>query len=259
MKQLRCWSFIHISSTPWPLLLAVVLLRWFSTHDKYTHFSGCPKILIISFSNFSSYFEFFRTLILIFQHYQSFKKLFFFTLFSMPSSYLNSVPDLALLYFTWNVQAESTRYSPGHHKRQEGEMLVNCAAFGSWRVSQRMDALSLKAPTLSLLCDVREDKKIHGSKNPKLKDLNSNRSFMNFPEVFGAWVFTDKKDSNNITKFLHFLYNAIMFDQLLPKAFLEMVESDISLFTNPITIIDYLALWVNRQIKANSAVLLWLQ
>lgn len=33
-----------------------------------------------------------------------------------------------------------------------------------------------------------------------------------------------------------------MFDQLLPKAFLEMVESDISLFTNPINIIDYLAL-----------------
>lgn len=97
--------------------LVVVLLCWFSMHDKYTHFSRCHKILIISFRNFSSFFEFFRTLILIFQNCQSFKKsVFFFTLFSMPSKYLNSVPDLALLYFTWNIQTESTRYSPGHHK-----------------------------------------------------------------------------------------------------------------------------------------------
>lgn len=70
-----------------------------------------------------------------------------------------------------------------------------------------------------------------------------------------------KKIPTILQNFSIFYINAIMFDQLLPKAFLEMVESDISLFTNPINIIDYLALWVNRhmQIKANSAVLLWLQ
>lgn len=69
------------------------------------------------------------------------------------------------------------------------------------------------------MCDVREDKKTHGSKNPKLKDLNINRSSRNFPEVPGSRVFTDKKDSNNITKFLQFY--KIMFDQLLPKDFLK--------------------------------------
>lgn len=136
----------------------------------------------------------------------------------MPSNYLNSVPDLALLYFTWNVQAESTRYSPGHHKRQEGEVLVYHTAFGSWWVSQRMDAVSLKAPKLSLKCDIREDKETHGSKNPKLKDLNIKRSSRNFPEVPGSRVFTDKKDSNNITKFLHFFIKLCLINYY-PKLF----------------------------------------
>lgn len=183
-----------MSSTPWLLFLAVTLLCWFSMHDEYTHFSRCPKILIISFRHISSYFEFFRTAILIFYHYQFFlKEIFHFTLFSIPSNYLNSVPYLAWFYLRWNVQAESTGYLPHPHRRQVGQMLVYSAAFGSWQLCQRTDALSRKAPKLSLMCDVREDKEIHGSKNPKLKDLKTNGSSTNFAEFHEACVVTDKK------------------------------------------------------------------
>lgn len=110
-----------------------------------------------------------------------------------------------------------------------------------------MDELSLKVPKLSLMRDGREDKEMHGSKNPKFKDPKTNSS-MNFPEFHKALLFTDHKKSHNITKFLIFYVSIIKLDQLLSKAFLEMVVSYsrkliyLLIPDETVTIINYLVL-----------------